>query len=151
MHNTMQSVIVDGVYIVHQGNEAAPCVLLSDKNCRVIPIFIGLWEAISIQVALRGEVNIRPNTHDLLLRIMEDFEISLISVCIDSLETGVFYASMSVKRGETEVAVDCRPSDGIAIAVRTNCPIFIDPVVLSGTRIGRSDMPPLEDISEYFR
>ncbi len=147
----MQSVAVEGVYIVHHGNEAAPCVLLSPAHEKVVPIFIGLWEALSIQAALMGEINIRPNTHDLLKDIIDVFGISLISVCIDSLETGVFYASMRLQRGDTEETTDCRPSDGIAIAVRTRCPIYMEPVLLSSTLMLRSELPPLQDISEYFQ
>ena len=146
----MQAVVVEGVFIARHGNEAAPCVLLSLSHEQVIPIFIGLSEAISIQTALLGEVNKRPNTHDLLYSIMEKYEISLISICIDSIDTGVFYASMRLKYGETEESVDCRPSDGIALAVRIKCPIFVEPFLLANTLIARGDLPPLEEISNYF-
>ena len=99
---------------------------------RQIPIIIGFMEASAIKMKISGIEVPRPLTHDLLVHVINAMDAQLTRLIIDKLETNTFFAKLDIKRptGETRL-VDCRPSDGIAVAVRTKCPIFVDDAVLT--------------------
>ena len=91
----------------------------ADRWCRArLPIFIGLWEAVSINSAYNKEVPPRPFTHDLFLALMERFSITVHHLRIDSEEEGVYYAQLVLATDGRNERLDCRPSDGIAVALR---------------------------------
>jgi len=106
-----------------------PLVLLRHDS-RVLPILVGLPEASAIQVGLLGEKTARPMTHDLICNLLAGVRAEIKSVTIYRLENDTFFAHLNVEQknaqGNTEqvLRIDTRPSDGIAIAVRLNCPIF---------------------------
>lgn len=106
-----------------------PVVLLRNGN-RVLPILVGMPEASAIQIVLIGESPPRPLTHDLICNLLAGMRGSVQSVVIYKLENDIFYAHLNIEQrnlnGQVEqvLKVDTRPSDGIAIAVRTQCPIF---------------------------
>lgn len=106
-----------------------PVLLLRDpaEKERFVPLRIGEAEAVSIMLGLRGENPPRPLTHDLLLRVLSALEADLEEVRLDRVEEGICYASLCIRRSFGErVEVDARPSDAVALAVRTGSPIFIE-------------------------
>ncbi len=109
---------------------AHPVVLLRHED-RVLPIVVGLPEAQAIQVGLMEEKLGRPMTHDLVCNILAGLRGQLQSVTIYKLENETFFAHLNVNQisaaGDIEqvLRIDSRPSDGIAVAMRTKCPIFV--------------------------
>ena len=85
----------------------------------MVPIYIGLAEAISIDIALRNETTPRPMTHDLMKSVMDNFNINIDRILIDDLDEQVFYARLMLKDTDKDIEIDARPSDCIALAVRT--------------------------------
>jgi len=130
---------------------ASPAVIISlPGDEMVIPIYIGLWEAISIRNALKGEVPPRPLTHDLFVEFMRSFDIELREMVIDSLEDGVYYARLIFVRDHHQLSMDCRPSDGIALSLRCNAGLFVDGDVIAGSSVSFSDLPGLQDLDAYL-
>ncbi|NYT06201.1 MAG: bifunctional nuclease family protein [Methanomicrobiales archaeon] len=142
---------VRGVFVMVTDQAAAPTVIIDVDTESCIPIFIGLWEAISIFQAIRGEIPSRPLTHDLFIELMEHYGITLSSVHIDALENGIFYAKLLFNGTSSEKAIDCRPSDGIAIALRAQVPLFIDDAVIQDASVDRKTLSDLRDVSTYFQ
>ena len=126
---------VKGVYIAEaEGGSPAPVVLLEDERSRIVPIFVGLSEAISIHHALTGELSPRPMTHDLMKQILDTFQVSLIRVVIHEIKGNTYYANLYLNIDGEEVVVDSRPSDAIALAVRIKAPIYVAESVISSTK-----------------
>lgn len=143
---------VKGVFVAVSEGATVPLVVLTDGDEALhLPIFIGLWEAISINSAKIKEVLPRPFTHDLFLELLDKFSISLRFLQIDSIENGVFYAQLVLSADHHEEYIDCRPSDGIALALRGEVPIFVDETVLlsAGQRI--QDLPKMVDLSTFLQ
>lgn len=104
-------------------------VLEEREGSRSFPIVVGIFEAVAIHRQLRGEELPRPMTHDLLLSVIESMGGRLEKIVVNDLSEGTFYGQLYIRMdGETKV-VDTRPSDALALAVRTNCGIFVDDVV----------------------
>ncbi|MGI6023161.1 MAG: bifunctional nuclease family protein [Methanoculleus sp.] len=129
---------------------AAPTVVLDTGSDSTIPIYVGLWEAISINNALVSEMLPRPITHDLIVDLFKRFDITLDALHIDSLEEGVFYAKLLLSQGSRTEVMDCRPSDGIAIALRYQAPIMIEDAVVASAAVKRDDLPRMVDLKEYL-
>jgi len=127
-------------------------VILTDGDEALhLPIFIGLWEAISINSAKIKEVLPRPFTHDLFLELLDKFSISMRFLQIDSIENGVFYAQLVLSADHHEEYIDCRPSDGIALALRGEVPIFVDETVLMSAGQSIQDLPKMVDLSTFLQ
>jgi len=142
---------VKGVYIAVSPLGASPAVIVSlpgDEMC--IPIYIGLWEAISIRNALKKEVPPRPLTHDLFIEFMKSFDIELREMIIDSLEDGVYYARLILIHDHRQLSMDCRPSDGIALSLRCDADLLVDPEVIAGSSINFSELSGLQDLDSYL-
>jgi bifunctional DNase/RNase len=109
----------------------SPILVLKDEaNIRVLPIWIGAMEAMSISVAINKIPFERPLTHDLLFNIIRDMGGVVVKVEIVSLKSGTFFAEIEVAVGKKIQRIDSRPSDAIALAVRAECPIFVSESVL---------------------
>jgi len=110
----------------------AYALLLESVNEKIkIPIVIGAFEAQSIAIALDKMTKPpRPMTHDLFQSMLEKHEISLKEVLIKDLQDGVFYAELVFKSSDTEHQIDSRPSDAIALALRSKCPIYTTKEIL---------------------
>ncbi|MDD1696542.1 MAG: bifunctional nuclease family protein [Methanoregula sp.] len=143
---------VKGVFVTMSEPATVPLVVLTDgEESRLLPIYIGLWEAISINSAKNKEVLPRPFTHDLFLELLEKFSISLHYLQIDSIENGVFYAQLVLSSNHHEEYIDCRPSDGIALALRGEAPIFVDETVLISAGQQIQDLPKMVDLSTFLQ
>ncbi|HYW82144.1 MAG TPA: bifunctional nuclease family protein [Spirochaetia bacterium] len=95
-----------------------------------VPIFIAPLEAQSILIGLGSVKMPRPLTHDLFITVLESLESSVNRVEITSLREGTYYAKLILEAAGSEIAVDARPSDCLALAVRVKCPIYIDEAVV---------------------
>ncbi|MDD1705662.1 MAG: bifunctional nuclease family protein [Methanoregulaceae archaeon] len=141
---------VKGVFVAKNALGASPAVILSVENDTCLPIYIGLWEAMSIHSALNNEIPPRPLTHDLFVEFLDRFGISLKALIIDSVEDGVYYANMILEQDHHELTIDCRPSDGIAIGIRCQAGIMVDEEVILQSAVNASELPDLVDISSYL-
>jgi len=142
---------VRGVFLsMSEQGAAAPTVLLELSGGDCIPIYIGLWEAISIRNAIKKEVLPRPITHDLFVEVLKRLHATVTALSIDSLEDGIFFAKIHVKLDGVVEVVDCRPSDGIAIALRTGAPITVEESVVSIASKKRDDLPNLQDLDSVM-
>jgi bifunctional DNase/RNase len=104
----------------------SPVVLLQEiEGPRVLPIWIGPMEASAIHSELTGKKFQRPLTHDLLLSIIEGLHGKVSRVVISDLKESTFFAHIYLEGGHGPVSVDARPSDSIAVALRSKAPIFI--------------------------
>lgn len=114
--------------MVADGDAGAPVVLL-DVRDEIIPIFVDPGQAETIERGRNGTPSERPLTHDLFARVLDELDATVDRVRIDDLADETFYAKLDLtvdRGGETEKLVqDVRPSDGIALAVRADCPILV--------------------------
>jgi bifunctional DNase/RNase len=114
--------------VAHLGvdrNSNTPVVVLREEGGeRTLPIFIGAPEATAIALELKGEKPPRPMTHDLLKALLIGLGGQLRRVNISGLRENTYLARLLVYRGEAVFELDARPSDSIALALRTNAPIF---------------------------
>lgn len=108
-----------------------PVVILKEKGGELhLPIWIGLLEANAISVVLDGVKVPRPLTPDLLYSILDGMGASVDYIVITDIKDNIFYANISVKANWTRMEIDARPSDAIAIALRTKAPIYVKKSVL---------------------
>jgi bifunctional DNase/RNase len=112
-----------------------PIVLLKDKESQeVIPIWIGLLEASSIATQLENIKLARPMTHDLMKSILDQLDVVVSRVEVSDLRNNTFYAIIHMNWNEMDLAIDARPSDAIALALRTKSPIFVHQQVIEKSR-----------------
>jgi uncharacterized protein len=142
---------VQGVYVAFNDPNTIPLVILSDGDSRILPIFIGIWEAVSINSAKIKEVLPRPFTHDLFIDLCARFSITLRSLQIDSIDNGVYYAQLVLVSDHHEEYLDCRPSDGIALALRAEIPIFVDEEVLASAGQKSADLTNIIDLATFLQ
>jgi bifunctional DNase/RNase len=102
---------------------------------RVLPIWIGQPEATAILLAIEGVELPRPLTHDLLKNVVEALGAYVERIEITRVEEGTFYAALIVRAEERTIAVDARPSDSIALAVRTGAPVFVAADVMESAAV----------------
>ena len=103
-----------------------PIMLLLDPvSNRVLPLWIGTIEAVAIAYAQEGVVHSRPQTHDLLVNIIESLNASISEVCIVDIQNKTYYAEIKIITLDGEVSLSARPSDAIALALRTNSKITV--------------------------
>ena len=112
-----------------------PIVILKDKDGeRVLPIWVGIFEANAIALQIENIATPRPMTHDLLRNIITDLEGQVDRVVVCDLKDNTFYATIHLTvRGE-RVAIDARPSDAIALALRTRSPILVEETVIDNAK-----------------
>jgi bifunctional DNase/RNase len=107
-------------------------VLLREKfGERTLPIWIGENEAVSIAIALEGIKPHRPLTHDLLKLVLESFNARVEKVIVADLMNDTYFAKIYIDRGGEIFAIDARPSDSIALAMRTKSPIWVNDEVMT--------------------
>ena len=112
-----------------------PIIILRDKEGqRVLPIWVGVFEANAIALQIENVTTPRPMTHDLLKNVIEDLKATVQKIVVSDLKENTFYALIYLDAGEGTVAVDARPSDAIALALRTKAPIFVEEQVIDNAK-----------------
>ena len=108
-----------------------PIVILRDKDgTRVLPIWVGIFEANAIALQIENISTPRPMTHDLLRNVIQDLKASVQKIVVCDLQENTFYALIYLSLNGDTVAIDARPSDAIALALRTRAPIYVEDTVI---------------------
>jgi hypothetical protein len=133
MEKGLMEVKVMGIVVDPKASN--PVVVLVDlSGQKALPIWIGVFEAEAISRGLEGVMTLRPMTHDLMKQILDTFQVTVNRVIIHDLKENTFYANLYLNVGGTELVVDSRPSDAIALAVRVKAPIFVAESVIEATK-----------------
>ena len=131
-----EKVVVEVSGIRLEEDSETPIMLLQDpKSFRFLPIWIGTIEAVSIAYAQEGYVHPRPQTHDLLIDIVESLNASISEVCITDIQEKTYFAEITLNTLEGNVTLSSRPSDAIALAIRSNSKITVDNELFSTNSI----------------
>lgn len=126
-----------------------PVIVLKEKKGeKTLPIWIGLFEAQSIALAMENIKPPRPLTHDLAKSLIQKLRGEVDKVIINDLRHNTFYAKILIRQNGKDIQVDSRPSDAIAIALRLKIPIFIEEVVLDKVATGASPIGD-EEIKDF--
>src|SRR5438067_6485934 len=129
-----------------------PIVLLKTaEGNRYLPIWIGHPEAAAILMKLQGAAAPRPLTHDLLVNILNELEVEVVRVTVTELRENTFHASITIQLNGSEIEIDSRSSDAIAIAVRAQAPIFAADEVIeeSAIEFENEDVTEEEIVDEF--
>src|SRR3954463_14761778 len=146
----MQRMDIYGVSFDLVGKQ--PIVLLKTaEGNRFLPIWIGHAEAAAILMRIQGAATPRPMTHDLLSDIIGKLDAEVVAVTVTELRDNTFYASITVQMNGSEIEVDSRPSDAIALAVRAEAPIYADERVIDEWAIEFEGEESEEEIVDEFR
>ena len=125
---TIKGLMVDPVTNV-------PIILLRDADGqKVLPIWVGIFEANAIALQIENVTPPRPMTHDLLKNVINDLKASVQKVVVSDLKDNTFYALIYLNVNGETVAIDARPSDAIALALRTRAPIFVEDTVIDNAK-----------------
>jgi bifunctional DNase/RNase len=112
-----------------------PIIILRDQEGqRILPIWVGVFEANAIALQIENVQTPRPMTHDLLKNIIDDLSASVERIVVTELKENTFYALIHLRRNGHSIEVDARPSDAIALALRTRSPIFVEEAVIDTAR-----------------
>lgn len=112
-----------------------PIVVLKDlSGDSVLPIWVGIYEANAIALEIEKVSTPRPMTHDLIKVLLMGLEVSVRKVVVSELKEDTFYALIWLERNGELISVDSRPSDALALALRHDCPIYVDDSVLQSSR-----------------
>jgi uncharacterized protein len=124
-----------------------PIVILKDvEGNRALPIWIGANEANAIAMEMERITTPRPMTHDLIRNILEGLKAKVARIVINDLRDNTFYAVIFLAVNGTEVAIDSRPSDAIALALRVKAPVFVaEKVIREAKSIDLTEEKPAED------
>jgi len=144
--------------LIMDPNTNSPIVVLKGVDSEtVLPIWVGAFEANAIALEIEKVVPQRPMTHDLLRNVILECQLSAASVVITDLVENTFFARIELKdTNDDPVMLDARPSDAIALALRLDCPIYVEQKVIdlsASTQNAKSDddhEPPTEDWPELI-
>ncbi len=131
---------------VHMLSNRHVVILKDVEHDRYLPIWIGAWEASAIAMRLQGVSAERPLTHDLFVATLEQLGVRLDRVVVSELADETYHARLFLNREGTEVEIDARPSDALALAVRCEAPIFAAEDVLAQAALGTD--PDADDAAE---
>jgi bifunctional DNase/RNase len=146
----MQEMVIYGVSFDMVGKQ--PIVLLKTaEGNKFLPIWIGHPEAAAILMKLQGANTPRPMTHDLVTDMLEKLEARVIRIAVTELRENTFYAVVTVAVDGSEIEIDSRPSDAIALAVRSDAPIYADDSVIeeSAIEFEHEDVNEEEVVEEF--
>jgi bifunctional DNase/RNase len=146
----MQEMLIYGVSFDMVGKQ--PIVLLKTaEGNKFLPIWIGHPEAAAILMKLQGASTPRPMTHDLVTDMLEKLEARVVRIAVTELRENTFYAVVTVAVDGSEIEIDSRPSDAIALAVRSDAPIFADESVIeeSAIEFEHEDVNEEEVVEEF--
>jgi bifunctional DNase/RNase len=123
----------------------------SQEGARILPIWIGLFEATAIQMHLEGTELRRPFTHDLMIQVLAALESRLLAVVVHTLENGTFFASLRIQQGDEHlVDVDARPSDAIALGLRAEAELFVSEDVFAALDGAQGEGRREAELKEWF-
>lgn len=114
-----------------QNTDTHIVILRDEQHAEVLPIWVGAAEGNAIKMALEGMVSPRPMSHDLIRSFAEHLNVKVTQAVITEVKSNTYYARIHLLTADGEQTVDSRPSDAIALALRTNCPIFVTQDVLT--------------------
>ena len=127
-----------------------PIVILRDKEGqRVLPIWVGVFEANAIALQIENVTPQRPMTHDLLNNVIHDLRADIQKIVVSDLKENTFYALIYVAIGGEVMAIDARPSDAIALALRARAPIYVEERVIDHAK--SVDLAPEKGDSERLQ
>jgi bifunctional DNase/RNase len=128
-----------------------PIIVLKDiASETVMPIWVGIFEANAIAIEIEKMAAPRPMTHDLTRNLIRHLNAQLERVVITEIKDETFFAVLWLKQGEDSLAIDARPSDAIALALRADCPIFVDERVMQTAKLNTTG-PPEGPTAEQLR
>lgn len=147
----MQEMVIYGVSFDMVGKQ--PIVLLKTVNGNTfLPIWIGHAEAAAILMRLQGADTPRPMTHDLLNHVLGELNAEVAKITVTELRDNTFYALITLRSPASEIDIDSRPSDAIALAVRSEAPIFAADSVIEESGIEFENEPDeAEEVVEKFK
>jgi uncharacterized protein len=129
-----------------------PIVILKDVgSSNVLPIWVGIYEANAIALEIEKVSTPRPMTHDLIKTLLHGLEAGIRKVVVNELKEDTFFAVIWVERNGELISVDSRPSDALALALRLDCPIYVDDSVLKSARSAGSVSDRLSTNQELKR
>jgi bifunctional DNase/RNase len=127
-----------------------PIIILRDKEGqRVLPIWVGVFEANAIALQIENVTTPRPMTHDLLRNVIQDLRAHIDKIVVSDLKENTFYALIYLTVNGDVVAIDARPSDAIALALRARAPIFVEEQVIDNAK--NSDLAPEKGDTERLQ
>src|SRR5216110_3990030 len=112
-----------------------PIVILRDSGDAVLPIWVGVYEANAIALEIEKVSTPRPMTHDLIKNVLAGLDAHVHKIVVTELKEDTFYAVIWMERDGRIVSVDSRPSDALALALRVDCPIFVEEEVLKTSKV----------------
>jgi bifunctional DNase/RNase len=113
-----------------------PIVVLKDVGGQaILPIWVGVYEANAIALEIEKVQTPRPMTHDLLKNVLLGLEVRVQKIIVSELKDDTFYALICVERDGEMMTIDSRPSDALALALRMDCPIFVNDQVLKNSKV----------------
>src|SRR3954447_18013043 len=130
-----------------------PIVILRDQQGqRVLPIWVGIFEANAIALQIENVSTPRPMTHDLLRNVIHDLKASVQKIVVSDLQDNTFYALIYLSLEGDTLAIDARPSDAIALALRTRAPIFVEESVIDNAKTVdfTSDKPDADRLHKWL-
>jgi bifunctional DNase/RNase len=128
-----------------------PIIVLKDiASETVMPIWVGIFEANAIAIEIEKMAAPRPMTHDLTRNLIRHLNAQLERVVITEIRDETFFAVLWLRQGEEALAIDARPSDAIALALRADCPIYVDERVMQTAKLNTSG-PPEGPTAEQLR
>ncbi len=128
----------------------SPIIVLNDKeNRKALPIWIGSAEASAIIRKIENIKVLRPMTHDLIIDVVEKTGYQVSRVEINDVEKDTYFSTIFLSNGETEVKIDSRPSDAIAVAIRVEAPIFVSAKVLADGSVSCDSEKDEEESQEF--
>ncbi|MSO44310.1 MAG: bifunctional nuclease family protein [Thermoleophilia bacterium] len=147
----MHEMVIYGVSFDMVGKQPIVLLKTADGN-RFLPIWIGHAEAAAILSTLQGNESPRPMTHDLITRLVGELQAEVARVTVTEVRDNTFYALIRLSTAGQDVEVDARPSDALAVAVRTGAPIFAVDALLDENAIEFENEPEnAEEMVEKFR
>jgi bifunctional DNase/RNase len=130
-----------------------PIVILKDINgAAVLPIWVGIYEANAIALEIEKVSTPRPMTHDLLKNLLLGLEARVHKVVVNDLRDDTFYALIWLEADGQVISIDSRPSDALALALRVDCPIFVEDDVLKNSKVSgaASDKATSEELRKWL-
>jgi len=125
-----------------------PIIILRDQEGqRILPIWVGGFEANAIALQIENVQTPRPMTHDLLKNIIDDLSAQVERIVVTELKENTFYALIHLRTNGHSIEVDARPSDAIALALRTRSPIFVEEAVIQNARSVESSRESSMDVT----